>query len=272
MASGAAASEVPTLVPYAVLKVPAAREASALHKSRRYPGVYWTLNDSRNGNYIFAFTRSGEPIGAGVRVAGAENKDWEALAADDAGNLIIADAGNNANKRKNLSVYVVPEPDPRVSTVTLPASRVNFRYPDQDGFPPKKKNFDSEALFWADGRLYLLTKHRDDTRTKLYAFGPLEAGKEQVLKLVGSFDAGAMVTDAAAGPGGRLAVLTYDGAWLFEKPARPGGYFSGAGKRFSFGAGQCEGITFEDEETLLVGNEERELFELKVSSFVRPGR
>ena len=66
-----------------------------------------------------------------------------------------------------------------------------------------------------------------------------------------------------------LAVLTYDGLWLLQRPARGDNFFAGKRARFEFGAGQCEGVTFDGPDTLLLSNEERELFEVKLSSFTR---
>ncbi|HNW43409.1 MAG TPA: hypothetical protein PKI19_02825 [Elusimicrobiales bacterium] len=269
----------PELQPYALLEGKLAGESSAWLKSPSLKNVYWTLNDSGNAPVIFAFTRDGKLIKPeaaadaaykGVVVSGAANRDWEALAADDKGNLIVGDIGNNRNRRKNLAVYIVPEPDPWQEQVSSAAQKVMFRYPDQENFPPAEMNFDAEALFWSGGRLHLLTKHRSDTRTRLYRFESLEPGSTQTLKLVSSFDVKAMATDAALSPDGKkLAVLTYDGAWLFEKPGKTDNYFSGAGRRFAFGAGQCEGLTFDGPDTLLVSNEGGELFEIKLSSFTR---
>ncbi|OGS13804.1 MAG: hypothetical protein A2234_05710 [Elusimicrobia bacterium RIFOXYA2_FULL_58_8] len=267
----------PELAPCARLETSAVKEGSALLKSPAFNNVYWVINDSGNSPHLFAFTRDGKPVKPeavanaeykGIRVSSAANVDWEAMTADNSGNLIIADSGNNRNRRKNLAVYIVPEPDPALVSISSPAKKVMFRYPDQEAFPPGKMNFDAEAVFWADGRLYLVTKHRSDTRAKLYRFTSLEGERVNALKLVSSFDAGAMVTDAAVSADGKkLALLTYDGAWLLERPKGSDNYFAGVKKKLIFGAGQCEGITFDGPGALLVSNEEKELFEIKTADF-----
>lgn len=269
----------PELRPYARLDAKAVSECSALLKSPAHKNVYWALNDSGHIPALYAFTRDGRPVRPeagkngdyrGIRISSAPNVDWETLTADDKGNLIIGDIGNNRSRRRNLAVYFLPEPDPNQAAAVQAVKKIMFRYPDQKEFPPKRADFDAESLFWASGRLYLVTKHRSDTRAKLYRFDSLEPGAVNTLTPVSSFDVKAMATDAAVTPDGKLlALLTYDGAWLFEKPAGSDDYFAGKKRRFAFGAGQCEGITFDGPDTLVITNEDRELFELKVSSFTR---
>ena len=78
------------------------------------------------------------------------------------------------------------EPDPRASgdDLAVPAERrLRFRYPDLPYPPPEhRRNYDSESLFWTGGQLYLLTKHRSDTKTRLWRLPSLVTEEEQVLE------------------------------------------------------------------------------------------
>ena len=277
------AEENKEIKPYAVLEhkglLP---EGSTLLKSRRHKDVFWSLNDSGNTPHLFAFGTDGSliqpsvPLSAGkyrgIFVNGAENRDWEAAAADDSGNIIICDSGNNKNRRKNLAVYIVPEPDPYTEAETLPAQKIEFSYRDQKAFPPKKKNFDSEACFWNKGHLYILTKHRYDTDTKLYRFDNLDLSKRHVLKKIEKTNIGGMVTDAAVSPDGKyLAVLTYYGITLFEISYGRGGkikYFRKPVK-YPFSAGQCEGLEFENADNIAVSNERGQLFRIPLKDVLK---
>src|SRR5829696_10367652 len=64
----------------ATIKDKAVTESSGLVASRSTPGAYWTHNDSGDGPFIYAFGSVGEPLGV-FRVAGAQARDWEDIAA-----------------------------------------------------------------------------------------------------------------------------------------------------------------------------------------------
>ena len=53
----------------------------------------------------------GKPPYPGVRLDGAANFDWEDIAIDGE-TLYVPDMGNNGNARRDLGVYVLPEPNP----------------------------------------------------------------------------------------------------------------------------------------------------------------
>ncbi|HMV70464.1 MAG TPA: hypothetical protein PKA64_26725 [Myxococcota bacterium] len=246
----------------------AVAESSGLAASARHPGTFWTHGDSGTGNWLFAVDGQGR-VEARVQVKGAELVDWEDLTPDGDGNLWLADSGNNDNDRRDLAMYRVPEPDPDTAREARIDRAVRFSYPDQAAFPGDGPlNFDAEAVFWSEGRLYLLTKHRSDHDTTLYRF-PADEGVV-VLERVSSFTvggpddrSGGKVTAASLSPDGQtLALLTYHAVLLFGRPASGDDWLSRPLSQFPLvqtTTRQCEAVAW-DGPALIVGNEEGRLF------------
>ncbi|HEX7239912.1 MAG TPA: hypothetical protein VF263_06575, partial [Longimicrobiaceae bacterium] len=192
------------------------RESSGLAASRRTPGVFWTHNDSGGEPEVFAVDSTGRLLGR-VRVAGAENKDWEDVAVGPCPGggscLYLADTGDNDAKRKDVEVYRVPEPAP-ADAATAPAEQIRLRYPAGAR--------DAEAVFvMPGGDLYLVTKGRKHPVEVYRAPAPLRAGASVPLVRLGSLGGRAerlnMVTGASATPDGRwVAVRTYAALHLFR--------------------------------------------------------
>jgi hypothetical protein len=207
----------------------------------------------------------------GFPVLGATNVDWEDIAVDD-NYLYLADTGNNSNMRRNLAIYLVSEIDPAASTRTAVIQRLPIVYPDQDGFPPSKRHFDSESLFTADGKLYLITKHRTaifenaDEGAKLYRLDTNFTDKDNVLTLVDNHPEITSATGADVSPDGQtLAVLSYSALWLFARPASGDLWLSAPSERFPLKRGaikQAEAVTWIDNETLMITNEGGDIFRL----------
>jgi len=254
---------------------PEIRESSGLVKSRRHPDVFWTHNDSGDAPRLFAIAASGELI-AEFAVEAARHRDWEDIAADEAGNLYVGDIGNNFNARRDLVVYRIPEPDPYGEERSVRADlALPFRYADQKGFPQWRQwNFDAEALFWMDGALHILTKHRSDRRTQLYRLPVTPAQDEAVLEPIASFDLGEAhrlyfssagnVTGADFHSKGRLlAVLTYRAVYLFVRDTDGDSPFREL-RRIDLDARRtrmAESIAW-DGDDLIFGNEQRHLFRI----------
>ena len=252
----------------------AIRESSGLVRSRVHEGVFWTHNDSGDLPRIFAIDREGHRL-AEYAIEGAQHRDWEDIAVDDRGHLYIADVGNNANTRRDLAVYVVAEPsDPRRSGVIPVEATLRFRYAEQRAFPDDDDfNYDSEAVLYWDGALFLFTKHRSDTRTRLYRL-PVEgaAGEEEVaLERLAEIDLGGSTsrllgntTGADISPDGRwVALLTYRCVYLYERHG-PMPWPSGPVARILLDprrTRQVEGVAWDDG-ALLIGNEQRRLFRI----------
>jgi hypothetical protein len=256
-----------TLTPRIRINCDLIDESSGLVKSRTQPNTFWTHNDSGDETRIFALDSLGESIQPangtnyqGTRISNAINRDWEDITQDDLGQLIIGDCGNNNNDRRDLAFYIFIEPNPRATDRVTACQRIPFHYPDQTEFPPAKKNFDAEAIFWANGKIYLLTKHRSDTFTKLYRLDSQHASASNALTYLDRIDVGDQVTGADISPDGtELAVLTYSSVWLFEKSATSDDYFRGKISWLPISARQCEAICFSGD-LLIIGNEQRELF------------
>jgi hypothetical protein len=220
-------------------------EMSGIVRSRTYEDVWWVHNDSGDEPRLFAIDATGaaivpewmkkdfhvgkkkgakRPLWPGLRLLAAAHVDWEDIALAD-GMLYVADVGNNGNARRDLGVYVLPEPNPRATDRMRPLRFLPVRYPDQDAFPPARWHFDCEAVFTCDGKLWFLTKHRTNAHdrfergTKLYRLDTAHTDRENVLTLVDRHPVLALPTGADLSPDGkRLAVLTALSLWVFERP------------------------------------------------------
>lgn len=189
------------------------KESSGLAASRKYPGVYWTHNDSGNGPFLFAITREGKVLKE-FPVASVRNTDWEAIAIDEEGHLYIGDVGNNDHRRDRVQVYRVDEPDPNTPVSKPPALRVTavwrLRYPD--------KPFDAESLVVYKGKGYVISKLVNGQHAGVYAFDASAAPRDAVsMEHVFDLPVRTPVTDACVSPDGqRLAVMTATGPCLFQ--------------------------------------------------------
>lgn len=198
----------------------AAPEASAVAAGRRYPNAFWTLNDNGNPAELIAFDLDGKKLGV-QKVEGAKNEDWEDLAIGPcpAGScLYIADTGDNDAKRKQISIWRVPEPDPSTER-TAPAERFEAVYP---GGPR-----DTEAIFvLPNGEVYLVSKGSTST-VALYRWPtPLRADSApaqlELLRTLASKaeQTGDRVTGAAATQDGRwVAIRTYAELFIWPRAA-----------------------------------------------------
>lgn len=120
----------------------------------------WAVADSGNPDNIYQVDYRGNLLKT-FKVKNAKNKDWEDLTKDDRNNIYIADTGNNANDRKDLVIYKIPNPEIEKGD-KIDAVKIEFSFPEQKEFPPKKWDlyYDTEAIFYAKNKLYLVTRNR----------------------------------------------------------------------------------------------------------------
>ena len=262
-----------------------------------HDGSYWVHNDSGDEPRLFALdaegrvqipaslgedfhdeeAEAGKEPWPGVFIENAANQDWEDVTSDGT-NLYIADMGNNRNARRNLGIYVVPW-DSLSDTQAATATRfIPVHYPEQTGFPPLERHFDSESLFFADGSLYAITKHRESFPNQrmqpganLYRLDSQSESESNALTLIDNHPELTAATAAELSPdGSTLAVLSYTAVWLFERPAEGDAWLSATSRRLPLdvdAARQVEAIAWLDSETLIVTNEQRDWFEVSNSRF-----
>jgi len=194
-------------------------EVSGLQRSLISDGIYYVNNDSGSDSLIYVSDASGQVFGT-MDIANAESNDWEALAGarrDGRNVLVIADIGNNAGQRQNLTLWVLEEPilselDAGFS-LELTAERIALSY--SDGL-----SYDAEAVF-VDGdndTIVLLTKNNQETSDQSIWKGSLSSGLEEgslslqfngMVNLPSESFANA-ITGVDLHPNGReIAVLTY---------------------------------------------------------------
>jgi hypothetical protein len=141
-------------------------EASGIVKSRRYPGIFWTHNDSGNAPLLFAIRGDGGIVRQ-FRLA-VPNVDWEDIAIDDQGHLYLGDIGNNTRALPIRAIYRMDEPDPNShDDKPVSASAVTFYA------MPAGNRFDAESLFYDRGTANLLVKYLDGRVAELVTV-PLE--------------------------------------------------------------------------------------------------
>lgn len=215
----------------------------------------WTHNDGGSPPELFRLDSAGQL--QETRLLSVPNIDWEDLARTPDGTLYIGDFGNNFNNRRDLVIYQVP-PLP-----TEPVKPIHFRYENQHQFPPPQDslNFDCEAFFYHADSLYLFSKNRGRGPVSVYAL-PAQAGTF-VARRVGQIRINRMVTGAAISPSGhRFALLTYGKILIFALiPGQP--LLGHPLECLRFSHAQTEGITFMNDSTLLVSNEQQRLFRIQ---------
>jgi hypothetical protein len=283
--------------PFAHIRSKPINEMSGIVKSRRRDNLFWTHNDSGDSARIFALDSEGrsvlptyskftaygdEPVDGkeqwqGFPVLYAQAVDWEDIAIDDK-YIYIADIGNNANERKDLTIYLISEIDPTASTRSAVVKALQVAYPEQKEFPPAEKNFDSESIFIDDGKVYVITKHRGGGLTglgwqagaNLYRLDTAYTDRPNVLTRVDSHPELTAATSADLSPDGRtLAVLSYTELYLFRDPADDLWLSGSTVRRFPLDTDvfrQTEAITWESDDNLVITNEQGDLFRLTVSS------
>ena len=213
-------------------KVQRAPEASGLVASSRHDGVLYVLDDGPGTTGVMAISADDARVVALLEIEGLSGTDTEALAAGPCGTgggdcIYVGDIGDNTRSRATVSVHRFVEPARLGRTTTVPAERIDLRYPDGP--------HDAEALLVdARGRLGIVTKDAGDDRAGAAGLYTAPSFADATLTDRGRVDlplpslplaasaVGNVVTGGDWGPG-RVALRTYDAVFEFRAPSGRGG-------------------------------------------------
>lgn len=222
----------------------------------------WAIEDGGNKDEIYKVNFNGDILKT-FKVKNAKNHDWEDITKDTLDNIYIADTGNNANDRKNLSVYKLLNPETEHGD-KIAAEKIEFYYPEQKKYPPKKskKFYDVEAVFHAQSKLYLVTKNRAkpfNGKALIYTIPDIKG--KHAAKLVGTIDVcedlkTCQITAIAISPDGKkIVALSYGKLFVFTGFSMDN-FSKGIKREIDLGArSQLESICFLNDTTLLIADE-----------------
>lgn len=198
------------LIDSAKLRARRLTESSGVIESRKRPGVFWTLNDSGDRPRLYATDSVGTDLGR-IELRGARSIDWEdltiGLCPSSPGDcLYVGDIGDNDTRRRTVTVYAVPEPEPPSGPgdtlrITDYEATIELRYPDRP--------HNAEAMVVLGRSLMLVTKDRSGPATLMRA--RVTPGSIQVLERVADL---AMETSFLRGRVATAAALSGDRRWL----------------------------------------------------------
>ncbi|GMN09876.1 hypothetical protein MTsPCn9_19190 [Croceitalea sp. MTPC9] len=245
-----------------------------------YPdNTIWVIEDNGNKDEIYGLNLKGKIVKE-FKVKNAKNRDWEDLTRDINGNLYIGDFGNNGNDRKRMTIYKLPNPKKEPGE-KIDAEKIEFVYPEQKKFPPKKEKlyYDTEAFFHWENALYIITKNRTrpyDGKALIYKV-PDKKGNYEA-ELVGKFivckdqDKCSITSADISSNGKKIALLTY-GYVLIITDFEFDDFSKGKKQQIELGARtQLEAVCFKNDSTLLISDEQSHaqggnLYALDLSKF-----
>nr|WP_297787113.1 hypothetical protein [uncultured Allomuricauda sp.] len=237
-------------------------------------GKIWVIEDSGNKDKIYRVDKDGD-IKESLKIDHAKNKDWEDLALDNDGNLYIGDFGNNGNEREDLIIYKIPEDE--MDKKEPNADKIEFKYPQQNDFPPKRDSlyFDTEGFFHLKDYLYIFTKNRTrpySGKTLIYRVPDKEG--EYEAEFLGSLFLCAdqdhcSVTSADISPDGRtIALLSYGFVFLLSDFQAPE-FTNSSIKIIDLNTDtQIESVCFKSNKKLLIADEQNKYGGRKLYEFI----
>lgn len=215
-----------------------------------------SINDSGGKPEIYEVDHKGKLVTTHA-VPESKNVDWEEITTDSKGNVYIGDFGNNANQRKDLTIYKYKNGA---------TDKITFRFEDQDFSKGFKMEYDCEAFFWNNDSLYLFTKswEKGVKTSRLYSVSDQPGDYTLTPKDEVFFKA--QITGAAINPSkSQFALISYGKIFLFGIENNVINFRSPQ-VCISIAKNQTEAIMYKKDNTLIFTNEQRGLFQLTMDN------
>lgn len=232
----------------------------------------FTINDSGGKAEIYQINQAGK-LEQTLKIEGAKNTDWEALAANEQ-YFFIGDFGNNDGDRENLKIYRFDRNNPEAKS-----KKIKFSYANQSNFSKRDHahSFDCEAMTIIDNQLVLFSKDWVNGKAIAYHL-PIKSNEKLSIKESESLAVNALITGADYNSNTRQLVLcghnkNYDNfLWLFDNSSAEN-LFPTNYKKLSLKGlknAQIEGVAWLDDTTILLSSENNKTFQQQL--FVVPVR
>ena len=196
-------------------------EVSGIVGSRSLANTLWVHNDSGDSARFFAISKQGALLGE-FNLTSATATDWEDIAIGPktgGGNyLYLADIGDNAEARSDVSIYRVTEPQSTTSAAIAAANykRLRLQYPDG------ARNAESFFVDPLNGDLYIVTKALSARVYRASANSFDSVAQPVTLTAIGNLtQAIPFATAADISPDGRFILIRnpLTTAYLYERQA-----------------------------------------------------
>lgn len=219
-----------------------------------YDNRLWSMNDSEGAPELIWLDLPAGRLGS-VKLEGATNFDWEALALGDE-QLYLLDCGNNRGDRIWMQLYAVPLSGLKQASVGV--ERSDFRWGDtQYQVARREHNNDCEAAAWVDGQIWLFTKNWQDQQSRLYKLTPGTDRQQLLTQKI--MNVGGLVTGADYSAEHKMLVLLGYGSglrllqpFIWLAPVTGGELIWDQAKRYDLAeSGQWEAIVWQGSELLL---------------------
>ncbi len=197
-------------------------EVSGCAFSRRDAKRVWLHNDSGDGPNVVPVDITSGAVGKLVSLAGVEINDPEDIAMTSNGDLILADIGDNNEKRDSIQLYRFAEP--ALNATRAQARRLDLTYPDGP--------HNAEALVVSSDASYAYIFTKDPSGVADVFQANLNTENSQVLTKVGQvtitgeFPIKPNLISAADAVGSKVILRSFQHGYLLTIPS--GGQFADA--------------------------------------------